>query len=79
MVPLGPVTESEPEAALQLSTQPELLGLGAAAQLPVYGFWFYSMFPNVVGPVLPSNPGHPGMNHKRPGDVDTLLKCEVQV
>ena len=43
---------------------------------PIYGFWFYHMWENVVGPLL--GPAyHSILNPKTSGDVDKLMSAEV--
>ena len=43
----------------------------------MYGWWFYYMWTNVVGPQL--NPVLSKLNVKTAADVDELLDCEVRM
>ena len=44
---------------------------------PMYGWWFYYMWTNVVGPQL--NPVLSKLNVKTAADVNQLLDCEVRM
>lgn len=44
---------------------------------PIYGWWFYYMWSNVIGPELKTL--HPKLNVRTEQDVDELLACEVRV
>ena len=44
---------------------------------PVYGYWFYHMYQNVVLNVLATI--HPGFHVKNSADIDALLDCTVRV
>ena len=44
---------------------------------PVYGWWFYYMWSNVIGHELKVL--HPKLNVRTAADVDELLGCEVRM
>jgi len=44
---------------------------------PVYGYWFYYMWENVVGPALEDI--NPALNPKNSDQVDELLAAEISL